>query len=83
MTAGFFHWKNLCAIEVASSDILMPEGSNMKLKGLVASLTLGAAAGAAAVLMMPKNSQAYQTMNQAAQTLKMEAGRMWDAMAQS
>lgn len=55
----------------------------MKLKGLVASLTLGAAAGAAAVLMMPKHSQAYQTMNQAAQTLKTEAGRMWDAMAQS
>lgn len=52
----------------------------MKLKGIVASMTVGAAAGAAAVLLMPRSSQVYQTMNEAAQTAKLEAGRMLDAI---
>lgn len=55
----------------------------MKLKSVVISLTAGAAAGAAAVLLMPKNSETYQTMNEAAQTVKMEASRMWDSLKQS
>lgn len=54
----------------------------MKLKGLVASMTVGAAAGAAAVLLMPKSSQVYQTMNDAARSLKMEAGKLWETMKQ-
>lgn len=52
----------------------------MKLKGIVASMTVGAAAGAAAVLLMPRHSQVYQTMNEAAQTAKLEASRMLDAI---
>ena len=41
---------------------------------------VGAAAGAAAILLTPRNSQAYQTMRDVADTVKMEAGRMWDHM---
>ena len=52
----------------------------MQVKTLVITLGLGAAAGAAAILMTPKHSQAYQTMRSAADTVKMEAGRLWDAM---
>lgn len=57
-------------------------GMDMKLKGIVASMTVGAAAGAAAVLLMPKSSQVYQTMNDAARSLKMEAGKLWETMKQ-
>ena len=52
----------------------------MQVKTLLLSLGLGAAAGAAAVLMTPKNSQTYQTMRNVADTVKMEAGRMWDSI---
>lgn len=52
----------------------------MQVKTLVLSLGLGAAAGAAAILMMPKQSQAYQTMSDAANTIKMEAGQLWENM---
>lgn len=55
----------------------------MKAKTLLTSLGLGAAAGAAAILLMPKHSEAYQKMNDAAHTIKMEAGRMWDSMKNS
>ena len=52
----------------------------MQVKTFVASLGIGVLAGAATVLMMPKHSQAYQMVDDAAQTLKMEAGKMLDAM---
>ena len=52
----------------------------MQVKSLVITLGLGAAAGAAAILLTPRNSQAYQTMRDVADTVKMEAGRMWDHM---
>ena len=52
----------------------------MQVKTLVISLGLGAAAGAAAILLTPRNSQAYRTMSNVAETMKMEAGRMWDNM---
>lgn len=62
------------------TDILAWEGCNMQVKTLVISLGIGAAAGAAAILLTPKHSQAYQTMSNVAETVKMEAGRMWDSM---
>ncbi len=52
----------------------------MEVKSFIASLGLGMAAGAAAVLMMPKQSQAYRMADDAAQTIKMEAGKMLDSM---
>ena len=52
----------------------------MQVKTLVLSLGIGAAAGAAAILMTPKHSQAYRTMSSVADTVKMEAGRMLDSM---
>lgn len=52
----------------------------MQVKTLVASLGLGMAAGAAAILMMPKHSKAYQMADEAAHTIKTEAGRMLDQM---
>lgn len=52
----------------------------MEVKSFIASLGLGMAAGAAAVLMMPKQSQAYRMADDAAQTIKTEAGKMLDSM---
>ena len=52
----------------------------MQLKTWIVSLGLGAAAGAAAILMMPKQSQAYRMADDAAHTIKMEAGKMLDAI---
>ena len=61
-------------------DKLHREGCKMQVITLVLSLGIGAAAGAAAILMAPKHTQAYRTMSNVADTVKMEAGRMWDNM---
>ena len=55
----------------------------MQVKTLLLSLGLGAAAGAAAILMTPKNSQAYQTMRNVADTVKTEASNMWDSISKN
>ena len=55
----------------------------MQVKTLLLSLGIGAAAGAAAILMTPKNSQTYQKMHNVADTVKMEAGHIWDSMKKS
>lgn len=52
----------------------------MQMKTWIASLGLGMVAGAATVLMMPKHSQAYRMADDAAHTIKMEAGRMLDSI---
>lgn len=52
----------------------------MQMKTWIASLGLGAAAGAAAILLMPKHSQAYRMADDAAHTIKMEVGKMLDAI---
>ena len=52
----------------------------MQMKTWIATVGIGALAGAAAVFLMPKHSEAYQMANEAAHTLKMEAGKMMDAM---
>lgn len=55
----------------------------MKLTSFVGTLGLGALAGAATVLMMPKQSQAYQMANDAAKAVKQEAGKMLDSFHMS
>lgn len=52
----------------------------MQVKTMITTVGLGMVAGAAAILMMPKHSQAYQMADDAAQTIKMEAGKMLDAI---
>lgn len=50
----------------------------MHVKSFIVTVGLSAAAGAAAMLMIPKNSKVYRTATNAADTIKMEAGRMMD-----
>ncbi len=52
----------------------------MQVKSLIATVGLSMAAGAAAVLMLPKHSEAYRLADDAAQTIKQEAGKMMDSM---
>jgi len=52
----------------------------MQAKTWILSIGLGMAAGAAAILMVPKHSQVYRTADDAAQTIKMEAGKMLDSL---
>jgi len=48
----------------------------MEVKSFIATMSLGAVAGAAAVLMMPKDSKAYRKADQAVQTLKTKVSGM-------
>lgn len=50
----------------------------MQVKSMLTSVGLGMVAGAAAVLMLPKQSKAYRVADDAAQTIKQEAGKMLD-----
>ena len=50
----------------------------MQVKSMLTSVGLGMVAGAAAVLMLPKHSQAYRMADDAAQAIKQEAGKMLD-----
>ncbi|MBQ9967158.1 MAG: hypothetical protein IJO88_00350 [Oscillospiraceae bacterium] len=52
----------------------------MKAKTFLATVTLSAAAGAATILLMPKHSKFYRTAEDAAEIVKMEAGKMLDIM---
>ncbi len=52
----------------------------MQVKSLIATVGLSMAAGAAAVLMLPKHSDAYRMADDAAQTIKHEAGKLMDSM---
>ena len=52
----------------------------MQVKSFLATIGIGAAAGAAAILFMPKNSKAYMKADQAAQTIKEEAIRIKERM---
>lgn len=55
----------------------------MQMKTWIASIGLGMAAGAAAILMIPKQSQTYQMADDAAQTIKTEASKIIDAIKQN
>lgn len=48
----------------------------MQIKSLIASVGLGMVAGATAVLMLPKQSEAYRMADDAAHTLKQSANRV-------
>lgn len=52
----------------------------MQVKSLITTVGLGMVAGAAAVLMIPKNSEAYRMADDAAHTLKQKANRMMNSM---
>lgn len=52
----------------------------MQVKSWIATVGIGMAAGAAAVLMLPKHSEAYRIADNTARTIKQEAGRMLDNM---
>lgn len=52
----------------------------MQVKSFVATVGLSMVAGAAAVLMLPKNSGVYRAADDAARTIKQEAGRMMNSM---
>lgn len=53
----------------------------MQVKNFLVTVSVSAVAGAATVFMMSKNSKAYRIANDAAQTIKAEAGRMIDTMS--
>lgn len=55
----------------------------MQVKTFIATMGLGAAAGAAAILLIPKNSKAYRAANDAAQMLKAEVSHMASKMNQN
>ena len=50
----------------------------MQVKSLIATVGLSMAAGAAAILMLPRHSEAYRMADGAANTIKQEAGKMLD-----
>lgn len=52
----------------------------MQVKSFIATVGIGMAAGAAAILMLPKHSEAYRMADDAAQAIKQEAGKMMDSM---
>lgn len=53
----------------------------MQVKTFVLTVGLSAAAGAAAVLMMPKNTKVYRVADETADMIKMEAGRIMDVIS--
>ena len=55
----------------------------MQVKSFIATVGLSMAAGAAAVLMLHKHSEAYRVAIDAAQAIKQEAGKMMDSMHKS
>ena len=48
----------------------------MQVKSMIASVGLGMVAGAAAILMIPRHSEAYRMADDATQNLKHQADRM-------
>ena len=53
----------------------------MQVKSFITTVGLSAIAGAATVLLMPKNSKAYQVADDTAQAIKTEAGRIINTMS--
>lgn len=53
----------------------------MSIKSFFATAGIGAAMGAATVLLMPKNSKFYKKADSAAQMIKMEAGRVAESIS--
>lgn len=52
----------------------------MKAKTFLATITISAAAGAATILLLPKHSKIYRAAEDVTETVKMEAGRMFEAL---
>ena len=58
--------KTVCEIFKAAGILVTKGGRNMKMKGWAITLGVGAAAGAVAVMMLPKQSAARRLVNKAA-----------------
>lgn len=52
----------------------------MQIRSTITAIGLGMVAGAATVLMLPRHSEAYRMADEAANTIKQEAGRMINSM---
>ena len=52
----------------------------MQVKSLITTVGLGMVAGAAAILMIPKHSEAYRMADDAAHTLNQSANKMMNSM---
>ena len=55
----------------------------MQVKSFIATVGIGMAAGAAAILMLPKHSEAYRMADDAAQAIKQEAEKVIDSIRNS
>jgi gas vesicle protein len=53
----------------------------MQVKTFLLTLGVGAAAGALGALMLPKDSEVYQTADKAAKSIKTEAGKAIQSMS--
>lgn len=51
----------------------------MQVKSFIATVGISAAAGAAAILMLPKNSAVYQKADDTVQMIKQEAGKLMNS----
>ena len=69
---------------ILSPGILTPEGvRNMSMKTVVASMGIGAAAGAVAILMMPRNNPTRQLAAKAAEKVEQAATQVGDKLNQT
>ena len=53
----------------------------MQVKAFLATIGVGIAVGALGVMMLPKNSGVYKFTNEAASTIKCEAGKAIDSIS--
>ena len=71
----------LCATVL---QILASEGDEtMQVKSFLATMGIGVAVGALGAMMLPKNSEVYQTVNSAAKTIRQEAEKAVNSMTSS
>lgn len=71
----------LCALQL---QILALEGDEtMQVKSFLATMGVGIAVGALGAMMLPKNSEVYQTVNTAAKTIQQEAEKAVSTMTSS
>ncbi len=76
--------QNLARLCRAHLQILASEGDEtMQVKSFLATMGVGIAVGALGAMMLPKNSEVYQTVNTAAKTIQQEAEKAVSSMTSS
>jgi len=63
--------------------LMRGEMRNMQVKSFLATVTLGVAVGALGTLMLPKNSEVYQTADKAAKSIRSEAEKAVQSLGSS